>query len=154
MGSESASLTFPPAATSATLVQHGGRMGELKSPHPRCGREQGGGLPSLHGLLPSLWALSTHTCVLNAKCAQLLKMQEMSQLFQKENEPEQKKNQQAPWPPCMCLAGGGGRAPPHRGSSACLGQRPVLLGRQGRGVGSSPSKQKQNDQSLLLTICF
>lgn len=61
-----------------------------------CGREQGGGFPPLHGLLPSPWALSTHTRVLNANYAQLLKMQEMSLLFQKENEPEQEKNQQAP----------------------------------------------------------
>lgn len=38
-------------------------------------------------------------CVLNAKYTQLLKMQ-MSLLFQKENEPEQKKNQ-PPWP-SMC----------------------------------------------------
>lgn len=37
--------------------------------------------------------------MLTAKYAQLLKMQETSLLLQKENEPEQKKSQQAPWPP-------------------------------------------------------
>lgn len=83
-------LTFPPAAASASVVQLDGPTGKRKF-----GWEQGGGFPPLHGLLPSLWALSTHSCVLNAKCAQLLKMQEMSLLLQKENEPEQKKNQQA-----------------------------------------------------------
>lgn len=38
-------------------------------------------------------------CVMNAEYAQLLKMQEMSLPPQKEDEPEQENNQQAPWPP-------------------------------------------------------
>lgn len=74
-------------------------------------REQvGGGFLPLDGLLPSLWALSTRTCVLNAKYAQLLKMQEKSRLLQKENEPKQKKNQQAPWTPRACPTAQWGRA--------------------------------------------
>lgn len=76
-----------------------GATGTLKPANPLTWVGAGGRLSSLHGLLPSLWALSAHTCVLNAKYAQLLKMQEMSLLLQKENEPEQKKNQQAPRPP-------------------------------------------------------
>lgn len=76
------------------------------------GREAvGRGFPVLDGLLPSPWALSTCTCVLNAKYAPLLKMQEMSLLFQKENEPKQKKNQQAPGLSVYNLQCSGGEAP-------------------------------------------
>lgn len=46
-------------------------------------------------------------------------MQEMSLLLQEENEPKQKKNQQAPWPPVRALqqVGEGSLSPGRRGSS-------------------------------------
>lgn len=64
----------------------------------------------MDGLMPSPWALSTCKCVLNAKYAPLLKMQEMSLLLQRENEPMQKKNQQAPGLPVHTPQRGGGGA--------------------------------------------
>lgn len=113
-------LTFPPAAASASLVQLDGLMGELKCAKPLMWVGAGRRFPPLHGLLPSLWALSTHSCVLNAKCAQLLKMQEMSLLLQKENEPERKKNQQAlGFPACAWQQVGEG--PPPQGGRAPVG---------------------------------